>query len=431
MYKTLIYLFLSFILLAFLFFAISILGIVKYTKNLPDYRQLRDYSPSVISRLYTGDGSLLAEFSLQKRIFVPVENIPKRVKDAFVSAEDKNFFKHKGVDIFSILKASVINIKHVYQGKRLVGASTITQQVAKNFLLSSEVTMNRKIKEALLAIRIERILSKNEILELYLNEIFLGQRSYGVAVAALNYFNKSMDELELAEIAYLAGLPKGPNNYHPEKNKSAAIIRRNYVLNRMYEDDIITKEEAIKTSLQPLVSKKFKQSSKIYAPYFIEEVRRKVIDKYQESVLYKEGLHVITTIDPTLQEAAIKSLRKGLENYDKRHGWRGAIDNLTLNNLEDDYLKMKNRFINFPGLHDKKLGLITKVNINEITVLLIENKKEININSEQLLTSKWINNGVTKYNLENLKSIFKVNDVIVLKSENNNQKNLHWIKYPR
>ena len=423
MYKTLIYLFLSLILLAFLFFAISILGIVKYTKNLPDYRQLRDYSPSVISRLYTGDGSLLAEFSLQKRIFVPVENIPKRVKDAFVSAEDKNFFKHKGVDIFSILKASVINIKHVYQGKRLVGASTITQQVAKNFLLSSEVTMNRKIKEALLAIRIERILSKNEILELYLNEIFLGQRSYGVAAAALNYFNKSMDELELAEIAYLAGLPKGPNNYHPEKNKGAAIIRRNYVLNRMYEDDKITKKEAIKTSLQPLVSKKFKQSSKIYAPYFIEEVRRKVIDKYQESVLYKEGLHVITTIDPTLQEAAIKSLRKGLENYDKRHGWRGAIDNLTLNNLEDDYLKMKNRFINFPGLHDKKLGLITKVNINEITILLIENKKEININSEQLLTSKWINNGATKYNLENLKSIFKVNDVIVLKSENNNQKN--------
>ena len=197
---------------------------------------------------------------------MPVENIPKRVKDAFVSAEDKNFFKHKGVDIFSILKASVINIKHVYQGKRLVGASTITQQVAKNFLLSSEVTMNRKIKEALLAIRIERILSKNEILELYLNEIFLGQRSYGVAAAALNYFNKSMDELELAEIAYLAGLPKGPNNYHPEKNKGASIIRRNYVLNRMYEDDIITKEEAIKTSLQPLVSKKFKQSSKIYAP---------------------------------------------------------------------------------------------------------------------------------------------------------------------
>ena len=212
MYKTLIYLFLSLILLAFLFLAISILGIVKYTKNLPDYKQLRDYSPSVISRLYTGEGSLLAEFSLQKRIFVPIDNIPEKVKAAFVSAEDKNFFKHKGVDLLSILKASIINVKHIYEGKRLVGASTITQQVAKNFLLSSEVSINRKIKEALLALRIERILSKDEILELYLNEIFLGQRSYGVAAASLNYFNKSMDELELAEVAFLAGLPKGPNN---------------------------------------------------------------------------------------------------------------------------------------------------------------------------------------------------------------------------
>ncbi len=416
MYKTIIYLFLSLILLGFLFVAISILGIVKYTKNLPDYRQLRDYTPSVISRLYTGNGSLLAEFSLQKRIFVPVENIPKKVKEAFVSAEDKNFYKHKGVDFTSILKASVINIKNVYQGKRLVGASTITQQVAKNFLLTSEVSINRKIKEALLALRIERILSKNEILELYLNEIFLGQRSYGVAAAALNYFNKSMDELELAEIAYLAGLPKGPNNYHPTKKKSAAIIRRNYVLNRMYDDNIISKEEAIKTSMLPLVSKKFKQNSKIYAPYFIEEVRRKVIDKYEESVLYKEGLHVITTIDPVLQENAIKALRNGLENYDKRHGWRGPIGNIEVSNLEEDFIKIKNKFLNFPGLHKKKLGLITKVDEDEISLLLIENKKKIKIEREKIKFSEWINNGKKKYNLENLSTIFKINDIIVLKS---------------
>ena len=377
MYRTIIYIFLSLTLLAFLFLAISILGIIKYTKDLPDYKQLRDYSPSVISRLYTGDGSLLAEFSIQKRIFVPIENIPKNVKSAFVSAEDKNFFKHKGVDLVSILKASILNIKNIYQGKRLVGASTITQQVAKNFLLSSEVSMNRKIKEAFLALRIERILSKNEILELYLNEIFLGQRSYGVAAAALNYFNKSLDELELAEISYLAGLPKGPNNYHPEKNKSAAIIRRNYVLNRMYEDKIITQEEALKTSLKPIVSKKFKENSKIYAPYFIEEVRRQVIDKYEENALYKEGLHVITTIDPRLQKAAIESLRNGLENYDKRHGWRGAIENIKINNLEKDFIKIKNKFSDYPGLHKKEIGLVTKVKNNEITVILLKEKTEI------------------------------------------------------
>ncbi len=415
MYRTFIYLFLTTILLAFLFLSISILGIIKYTKDLPDYRQLRDYSPSVISRLYTGEGSLLAEFSLQKRIFVPVENIPRRVKEAFVSAEDKNFFNHKGVDLVSIVKASLINIKNIYKGKRLVGASTITQQVAKNFLLSSEISLNRKIKEALLALRIERILSKNEILELYLNEIFLGQRSYGVAAAALNYFNKSLDELELAEIAYLAGLPKGPNNYHPIKNKSSAIIRRNYVLNRMFEDKLITKDQAVKTSLQPLVSSKFRANERIYAPYFIEEVRRKVIEKYEESALYKEGLHVITTIDPVLQKAAIFALRNGLESYDKRHGWRGALDNVTITNFDKDYLDIKNKFDDFPGLHEKKLALVTKVKKDEISIVLLEDKKKIKINSEKLLLSKWINNGEYKYNLQDLNSMFKKNDIIVLK----------------
>ncbi len=418
MYRTIIYIFLSITLIAFLFLAISILGIIKYTKDLPDYRQLRDYSPSVISRLYTGDGSLLAEFSIQKRIFVPVENIPEKVKTAFISAEDKNFFKHRGVDIVSILKASIINVKNVYKGKRLVGASTITQQVAKNFLLSSEISINRKIKEALLALRIERILSKNEILELYLNEIFLGQRSYGVAAAALNYFNKSLDELELAEISYLAGLPKGPNNYHPEKNKSAAIIRRNYVLNRMYEDNIISREEALKTSLQPITSKKFKENSKIYAPYFIEEVRRQVIDKYEENALYKEGLHVITTIDPRLQKAAIQALRNGLENYDKRHGWRGAIENININNLEKDYEKIKNKFLNYPGLHKKELGLVSKIKKNEIEVLLISNKNHIIIDSEKIKQANWINNGSIKYNLDNFNTMFKKNDIIVLSSIN-------------
>ncbi len=418
MYKTIIYLFLSITLLGFLFLAISILGIIKYTKDLPDYKQLRDYSPSVISRLYTGEGSLLAEFSIQKRIFVPVENIPDKVKSAFISAEDKNFYKHKGVDLVSIFKATIINVKHVYQGKRLVGASTITQQVAKNFLLSSEVSINRKIKEALLALRIERILSKNEILELYLNEIFLGQRSYGVAAAALNYFNKSLDELELSEISYLAGLPKGPNNYHPEKNKSAAIIRRNYVLNRMYEDNIISQELALKTSLQPIVSKKFKQNSKIYAPYFIEEVRRQVIDKYQENALYKEGLHVITTIDPRLQKAAIQSLRSGLENYDKRHGWRGPIENIKINKIEKDFVKIKNKFLDYPGLHNKEIGLVTSVKTKEIKVLLLNNKIEIILDNEKIKKTKWINNGLKKYNLDNLNTMFKKNDIIVLKPIN-------------
>ena len=194
--------------------------------------------------------------------------------------------------------------------------------------------MNRKIKEAFLALRIERILSKNEILELYLNEIFLGQRSYGVAAAALNYFNKSLDELELAEISYLAGLPKGPNNYHPEKNKSAAIIKETMFLIECTRIQYYYKRSSFEDLFKTNSFKKFKENNKIYAPYFIEEVRRQVIDKYEENALYKEGLHVITTIDPRLQKAAIESLRNGLENYDKRHGWRGAIENIKINNLE-------------------------------------------------------------------------------------------------
>ena len=362
MIKTFFYIFLAFILGLFLFISISIFGIIKYTKDLPDYKQLKEYTPSIISRLYTGNGTLLAEFSAEKRVFIPIESIPDIIKKAFVSAEDKNFFYHKGVDLQSISKAVLINIKNLYEGKRLVGASTITQQLAKNFLLSNEVSLNRKIREALLSLRIERILTKDDILELYLNEIFLGKRSYGIAAAALNYFNKSLDELDLHEIAYLAGLPKGPNNYDPVKNKKAAIIRRNYVLNRMFEDGVITNSEASKASMQPMISSTIQKVKKPYAPYFIEEVRRNIIEKYGETSLYREGLNVITTIDPKLQKIAINELRSGLENYDKRHGWRGPLENLGSNDLESLRIKYKN----FPGLHDKIAVLILEIDKNEI-----------------------------------------------------------------
>ncbi len=413
MLKTFFYIFIAFLLGLFLFVSISIYGIIKYTKDLPDYKQLKEYSPSIISRLYTGDGSLLAEFSAEKRVFIPINSIPKSVIDAFVSAEDKNFFKHKGVDFKSISKAVLINIRNFYQGRRLVGASTITQQIAKNFLLSNEVSLNRKIREALLSLRIERILTKNEILELYLNEIFLGKRSYGIAAAALNYFNKSLDELELHEIAYLAGLPKGPNNYDPIKNKNAAIIRRNYVLNRMAQDKIISKTEATIASMKPMQSAKLKKYKKPYAPYFIEEVRRNIIEKYGETSLYREGLNVITTLDPRLQSIAIEELKKGLENYDKRNGWRGPIDNIK-EDIKKNFKKVSKKFQNYPGLHDKTIASVVELDKNKITLLNLKNNENIFLNTKQVFQDKWINKGKIKYSIENIENFLKVNDVIVL-----------------
>lgn len=412
--KTALYIFLVFILGSFLALAIGLMSIINYTKDLPDYKQLREYSPSIISRLYTGNGSLLAEFSKQKRIFVPIASMPDKVINAFVSAEDKNFFKHSGLDFFSISKAVVINLKNLVKGKRLVGASTITQQVAKNFLLSNEISLNRKMKEALLSLRIERILSKNRILELYLNEIFLGNRSYGVAAAALNYFNKSLDELELHEIAYLAGLPKGPNNYHPVKNKKAAIIRRNYVLNRMEEDGLILKEDATKASLQPIIQKKLNYKEKIYAPYFIEEVRRKIIEMYDEKALYSEGLNIITTIDPEMQETAISSLRIGLESYDKRLGWRGPLENIGPKKKEEKLKKIIKKYSKTVRVHNKLLAQVIEVNDKRVRLRLLKYEKEIELNSKNLENSTWIFNNKKNMQSKKINSLFNKNDIIVV-----------------
>ena len=276
------------------------------------------------------------------------------------------------------------------------------------------MSLNRKIKEALLALRIERILSKESILELYLNEIFLGKRSYGIAAAALNYFNKSLDELDLHEIAYLAGLPKGPNNYHPIRNKKAAIIRRNYVLNRMALDNIIEKEQALRASMQPLESINKKKNKKIFAPYFIEEVRRNIIDKYGETSLYREGLNVITTIDPKLQDLAIKVLRKGLENYDKRNGWRGPFANIGNLSVEKDYNKIKSEYLKLPGLHDKIVAVVTNIDENKISLFNIKNKKKISITKEQIIADLWINKGKKNFNIKNINKFIKVNDLVVL-----------------
>lgn len=307
----------------------------KLNLELPDYRQLAKYEPAVTTRLFAGDGQLLMEYAAEKRLFVPVDKIPQKVKNAFIAAEDKHFYTHGGIDYMGILRAVISNLKNFGKGRRPVGASTITQQVAKNFLLSSEVSYVRKIKEAILASRMNKAFTKEHILELYLNEIYLGNRSYGVAAAALNYFDKSLDELELHEIAYLAALPKGPNNYHPTKHYDAALARRNWVIDRMAEDGYATAEEAQKAKEQPLEVTKKNFGFLKDGEYYSEEVRRSIVHNLGEDALYEGGLIVRTTIDPKIQSIATKAFRQGLMEYDVRHGWRGAEKNIS---LEGDYM---------------------------------------------------------------------------------------------
>ena len=297
----------------------------KYGQGLPDYTQLADYDPPVMTRIHAGDGRLLAEYATEKRVFVPIKAMPQRGIRAFLSAEDKNFYYHPGIDFFGVARAVLVNLKNIGSNRRPVGASTITQQVAKNFLLTNEVSVERKIKEAILSFRIERAFSKDRILELYLNEIYLGFGSYGVAAAALNYFNKSMDELTIAETAFLAALPKAPNNYNPLTKTSAAVARRNWVIGRMLEDGVISNAEAENAINQPLIIEKRKEAEFVTAEYFAEEVRRELADRYGENELYTGGLSVRTTLSPKLQKIADEELRKGLIAYDRRHGWRGPV----------------------------------------------------------------------------------------------------------
>ncbi|MDA8032046.1 MAG: transglycosylase domain-containing protein, partial [Alphaproteobacteria bacterium] len=269
-----------------LVFAVAVVGgfwvFYTYGQGLPEYRQLEAYRPPVVTRLYAADGRLLAEYAQEKRIFVPVEAIPPMVRRAFLSAEDKSFYAHYGVDPFAIARAAMTNLRNAGDERRLVGASTITQQVAKNFLLSNEVSYERKIREAILALRLERALSKDRILELYLNEIYLGRGSYGVAAAALDYFGKPLRDLDLGEAAFLAALPKAPNNYNPVRSPAAAKGRRDWVLSRMAEDGVISSEAALEAQDSPLLLTPRGGSDVTSAEFFAEEVRRELASRYGE-----------------------------------------------------------------------------------------------------------------------------------------------------
>jgi penicillin-binding protein 1A len=319
------------VMLALLVAAATGVYIGSLAKDLPDYEVLAKYEPPVTTRIHASDGSLMGEFARERRLYLPIQAVPDRVKAAFLSAEDKNFYNHPGVDVTGLFRAVVTNFQNMGSGRRPVGASTITQQVAKNFLLSSNQTYDRKIREMILAFRIEQAYSKDRILELYVNEIFFGLGSYGVAGAALTYYDKSVNELTLAEAAYLAALPKGPSNYHPFKYTDRAIERRNWVIDQMVDNGYATREEGEKAKAEGLGVSPRRNGSYLFAgEYFTEEVRREIISRYGEDALYEGGLSVRTTLDPKLQLMARKSLQAGLIKFDRLRGYRGPKESIDI-----------------------------------------------------------------------------------------------------
>ncbi len=337
--KNILLITLSFVLLL----SILIFSVLwTYSNNIPDYKFLKNYKPPVSSKVYSGNGELVADFSKEKRIFIPFNSIPKNIINSFLSAEDKNFFSHPGVDAKGVLRAIINNISNIILSNRLEGASTITQQVAKNFLLTNEVSLNRKIKEAILAFRIERSLSKQRILELYLNQIYLGSGAYGVAAASLEYFDKSIKDLNYNEAALLAALPKAPSRYNPYRDIELAKFRRDLVLKNLLDNNYIDSKLYTKLKNQKITLSKPKKIFLEDAQYYIEDVRKSVIKSFTYDRVYKQGFNINTPINLKLQKIATETLRKGLVSYDKRKGWRGSITNKEYSkNWSNDLNKFK------------------------------------------------------------------------------------------
>jgi len=396
-------------------FTISILGLLfifstlwYFSTDLPDYKILANYKPPVSSRVHSGEGQLIAEYALQKRFFIPYDSVPKKVIFSFLSAEDKNFFSHPGIDAKSITRAIIKNLRNIISDKRLEGASTITQQVAKNFLLSNEVSLKRKIKEAILAFRIERAYSKERIMELYLNQIYLGEGTYGIAAASLEYFDKSVSDLNYEEAALLAALPKAPSKYNPYKSVKKAKERRNFVLKNLYDNSYIDKNQYEEFKKKKIITKKRKIKIFEEANFYSEEVRRIVNNIYGYDSLYKGGLSIRTPLNSNYQIEAFKALREGLEEYDKRHGWRGPITNLKVYNWQNNIKEF---------IPDKSLNweLAKVIEISDLSAKIEIKNKEIGFLDFKSIS--WTRK-------KSFEDILKLDDIIYVKKIKKNKWNL-------
>jgi len=385
----------TFILLAILW---------AFSSNLPDYKFLKNYKPSVSSKVYSGEGELVNDFSTKKRIFVPYKAIPEKIINSFLSAEDKNFFFHPGVDAKGVVRAVINNISNIISSRRLEGASTITQQVAKNFLLTNEVSLNRKIKEAILAFRIERVLTKQRILELYLNQIYLGEGAYGVASASLGYFDKPISELTYEEAALLAALPKAPSRYNPYKNIKLAKFRRNLVLKNLFENNYINKKDYENFINNKIALKKRKKIFLEDTRYYVEDIRKDVINKLGFDSVYKKGLNINTPINLNLQKIATQSLRDGLVSYDKRKGWRGPV------------LKKKNISNWTSGLEEFRLEKSIKW---DLAIIKKIDKFSVEIETEKKLIGKIKYENIS-WTKKEFNELFNIGDVIYVENINDN-----------
>ena len=389
-----------------LLFAFSTLW--YFSSGLPDYKILASYKPPISSRVHSGEGNLIAEYALQKRLFIPYDSIPKKVVHSFLAAEDKNFFSHPGIDAKSITRATIKNLKNIFSNKRLEGASTITQQVAKNFLLTNEVSIKRKIKEAILAFRIERAYSKERIMELYLNQIYLGEGTYGIAAASLEYFDKAVNELNYEETALLAALPKAPSKYNPYKSIERAKKRRDLVLKNLYENSYIDETQYKDLKNKKIKTKKRKIKLLEEANFYTEEVRRLISNNYGYDSLYKGGLSIRTPLNSNYQIEALKALREGLEEYDRRHGWRGPLANISKDNWKKDVEKL----IPDESLHWK---LAKVMEVNELTLKIVLENNEVGF-------VDFRNVGWTRK--KSFEDFISANDIIYVKKIKNDKWNL-------
>jgi penicillin-binding protein 1A len=403
------------IIIALFIFFLFFSALWYFSTGLPDYKKLEVYEPPVSSRVYSENGELIAEYAIEKRLFVPYDAIPKLIINAFLAAEDKNFFSHSGIDPQGIIRATINNFKNIINDKRLQGASTITQQVAKNFLLTNELSFKRKIKEAILAFRIEKAYSKERILELYLNQIYLGSGTYGIAAASLEYFDKSVKELNYAEAALLAALPKAPSKYNPFRFYEEAKLRRNLVLQNLNENNFIDDSELKKYRLEEIDLKKRKIKLLKEANYYTEEIRRIVKDNYGFDKLYAEGLSIKSALDINYQLYALSALRSGIESYDRRRGWRGPILNTKIQKNWKKILKEKK----IDSSLKWSFAEITNVNELEIVFKILKKKEKGTISVNNL---KWAIN-------KSVNGSFKVNDVIYVNKNANGKWQLK--QYPK
>ncbi len=395
----------------------SIIGgalVYYYAQDLPDFSSLSNYHPPAVTRIYSSDGKLIEEYAKEHRIFVPISTIPSSLTEAFIAAEDKNYYEHPGIDIFGIMRASFVNVSNLLRGRRMEGASTITQQVVRNFLLSSERSLSRKIKEALLSYMITKSLTKDQILELYLNQIYLGHNSYGVAAAAQSYFNKSVEELSLEESAFLAALPKAPSNLDPRKNYESVKARRDYVLIRMAEDGYISSNAARDAMDKPITLIKRNKSDSVTAGYYAERVREEIIAKLGKEFFYNGGLTVITSLDSKYQIQAEESLRKGIREYDRSKGYKGPITKISLDNWHNNLKELQIP----PSLLEYKIAVVLEISDQGAKIGLDTGEKS----SIPLSEMKWAIS-----NLKTASSILHKGDVIVVEALPSKQYGLRQI----